>query len=114
MALVIASSVPALPMTEGQRENAIRALEMGDREARTETNSLQSYMKLRPGCIGEGEVADFFDRRRRFSALREDAGSWGDADNATLTKALAVMRDNAQADEELALEMKRKAKSHHC
>jgi hypothetical protein len=114
MAFLAAASVPALPMSEDQRANAIRALEVGDREARIETNSLQSYMKLKPGCLDDQKVADFYDRRKRFSDLREDAGSWRDADDNTLSKALAIMRDNAQADAQLALEMKHKAKLAHC
>src|SRR5262245_22480939 len=114
MAFVVAGSVPALPMTPEQREKAVHALEVGDREARTETSSLQSYLKLRPGCTSERSVAEFFDRRKRFSDLREDAGSWRDADDDTLNRGLVIMRDNAQADEMLALEMKRKAKSPHC
>jgi len=114
MAFLATASVPALPMSQDQRANAIRALEVGDREARIETSSLQSYLKLKPGCISDREVAEFFDRRKRFSNLREDAGSWRDADDDTLSRALAVMRDNAQADAQLALEMKRKAKSQSC
>jgi hypothetical protein len=114
LALLVVHSDVALPATKAQRDVAIRALEAGDREAITETDNLQSYMKLKPGCISEDEVTDFFDRRKKFSDLREDAGSWRDADDATLHKALLIMRDNARADQELAEEMQRKAKSRHC
>jgi|GEM_PF-6550815 len=114
MAFVIACSGPVLPMTPDQRETAIHALQAGDRDAKIETENLQSYMKLKPGCLNDRDVADFYDRRRAFSDLRENAGSWRDADDAVLHKALVMMRDNARADEQLAAKMKHRAKSPDC
>jgi len=114
MAFLIVSAVAALPMTPDQRETAIHALQAGDREAKIETDNLQSYMKLRPGCLNERDVAGFYDRRRAFSDLRENAGSWRDADDQALHKALVMMRDSAKLDEQLAAKMKRRAKSPDC
>ncbi len=114
MAFLIVCSAPALPMTQDQRETAIHALQVGDRAAKIETENLKSYMKLRPGCLSERDVADFYERRREFSDLRENAGSWGDADDDMLHKALVLMRDDAQADEQLAAKMKHRAKSPDC
>jgi len=114
MAFLIVCSVPALPMTQDQRETAIHALQAGDREAKIETDNLQSYMKLRPGCLNERDVAGFYDRRRAFSDLRENAGSWRDAGDDVLHKALMLMRDDARLDEQLAVKMKRRAKSPDC
>jgi hypothetical protein len=101
-------------MTPDQRDTAVHALQTGDRAARIETDNLQSYMMLRPGCLNEREVADFYDRRREFSNLRENAGSWRDAEDDVLHKALVMMRDNAKLDEQLAAKMKRRAKSPDC
>ncbi len=114
VALLAAYSDTALPATKAQRDVAIRALEAGDQEVTTQTDKLRSYMKLKPGCLSEEEVADFFDRQKKYSDLRDDAGSWRDADDSTLHKALLIMRDNAKADQELAEEMKRKANARHC
>jgi len=114
MAILIVCSVPALPMTPDQRETAIHALQAGDREAKIETGNLQSYMKLRPGCLNERDVADFYARRREFSDLRENAGSWRDADDEALHRALVMMRDDAKLDEQLAAKTKRRAKSPDC
>ena len=114
MAFVIACSAPALPMTPDQRDTAIHALQAGDREAKIETANLQSYMKLKPGCLSDRDVAGFYDRRRAFSDLREDAGSWRGAGDDVLHKALVMMRDNAKLDEQLAAKMKHKAKSPDC
>jgi hypothetical protein len=114
MVLLVVYSDAALPETRAQRDTAIRALEAGDQEAITQTGNVQSYMKLKPGCLSEEAVADFFDRQKKYSDLREDVGSWRHADDSTLHKALLIMRDNAKADQELADEMQRKAKRRHC
>ena len=114
MAFLIACSGPALPMTPDERDTAVQALQAGDREARIETANLQSYMKLKPGCLSERDVADFYDRRRAFSDLREEAGSWRDAEDDVLHKALVMMRDNAKLDEQLAAKMKHRAKAPDC
>ena len=113
-AFVIACSAPALPMTPDQRETAIHALQVGDRAAKIETDNVQSYMKLKPGCLSERDVADFYDRRRAFSDLREEAGSWRDADDEVLHKALVMMRDSSRLDEQLAAKMKHRANSPDC
>jgi hypothetical protein len=113
-AILVATSAPALPMSAEQRAGAIQALEVGDREARIEINSVQNFLKLKPGCLSEQEIADFRNRRKRFSDLRNEAGSWRDADDDTLSTALIVMRDNAHADAQLALQMKHLAKVESC
>ena len=114
VAFLIVCSAPALPMTPDQRDTAVHALQAGDRDSRIETENLQTYMKLKPGCLNDRDVAGFYDRRRAFSDLREQAGSWRDADDAVLHKALVMMRDNARADEQLAAKMKHRAKSPDC
>ena len=114
MAFLIVCSAPALPMTPDQRDTAIHALQAGDREARIETENLQTYMKLKPGCLSDRDVADFYNRRREFSDLRENAGSWRDAEDDVLHKALVLMRDNAKLDEQLAAKMKHRANSPDC
>jgi len=114
MVFLIAGSVTALPMTPDQRETAIHALQVGDRAAKIETDNLQTYMKLKPGCLSDRDVADFYNRRREFSDLRENAGSWRDAEDDVLHKALVLMRDDAKLDEQLAAKMKHRAKSPDC
>jgi hypothetical protein len=109
MVLLTGLSGPALPMSATQRQDAIRALDEGDREARVETENVRAYMKLKPGCLSTRDVTDFFTRRKTFADLRERAGTWPHADDALLHTALTVMLDNATADEQLANKMKRRA-----